>query len=52
MFDLDELYKITCEEYYSYLNDTYGPDYEGGSTEESQLKFDEDKNLMYNIYTK
>ena len=35
MFDLDELYKITCEEYYSYLNDTYSPDYEGGSTEET-----------------
>lgn len=35
MFDLDDLYKITCEEYYSYLNDAYGPDYEGGSTEET-----------------
>lgn len=43
MFDLDDLYKITCEEYYSYLNDAYAPDYEGGSTEEFDLKFDENE---------
>lgn len=43
MFDLDELYKITCEEYYSYFNDVYGPDYEGGFTEEFELKFDENE---------
>ena len=30
MFDLDDLYKITCEEYYNYMGfDTYAPDYEG-----------------------
>lgn len=44
MFDLDDLYKITCEEYYNYMGfDTYAPDYEGGSAEEFDLKFDENE---------
>lgn len=40
MNELKDLYTISCEEYYL---DTYAPDYESGSTEEFDLKFDENE---------